>query len=96
MSEQAVMWGGTFPWPQAQKDQPVLSTVGAMVEVMNWRGLTLPERCVAMYVADGYGGPDDDLVKFAEAVEVTEADLLDVLWSLLRKGLLGHIAGRWS
>lgn len=87
-----------FPWPPptpAQIESGQLSGSAAMVIVMDQRGLTLAERCLALYLADGSAGPHGTPDALLEALEITEDTYLDLLWSLFRKGTLQAIAGRW-
>lgn len=85
----------TFPWPIAPDDLDHGSTYG-LVEAMQYRGLTPAERCVAMFVGDGAGGSAHAIRSLATALEVSEDEIMSLLWSLLRKGFLTRVAYWWS
>lgn len=89
----------SFPWPGPTPEDRGLGQMSgseAMMHAMEWHGLTPAERCLAMYVADGWCGPDGGEQATAAALEVGQDDFLDLLWALLRKGYLVRIARRWS
>lgn len=84
-----------FPWPVATNNPGPPSSSAGIHQAMTWPGLTPSERCVAIFVGDGYGGPGNE-ASLARRLEVDHAALEEMLWSLLRKGFLQAVAAWWS
>lgn len=85
----------TFPWPVAPDGMDQGSTYG-IVEAMQFPGLTPAERCAAIFVGDGAGGSAYAIRSLATALEISEDDVMELLWNLLRKGFLTRVAYWWS
>lgn len=85
----------TFPWPEPVGDEPPSSSQGVVL-AMAWPGLTLAQRCVAIYVGDGaLTGSAASINRLAATLEVSTDELLDLLWDLLESGFLARVAGWW-
>lgn len=84
-----------FPWPAPNNTSPEAGSLHGLVDAMAWPDLTPAERCVAMFVGDGAGGPGGEEA-LARNLGIPRAELDDLLWSLLRKGFLAHMARWWA
>lgn len=84
-----------FPWPAPSDGSPDPSSMHGLADAMTWPGLTPAERCLAMIVGDGAGGPGSES-HLARTLEVSEDEIRDLLWALLRKGFLTHVARWWA
>lgn len=96
MTQDLALFGNQpFPWPGPTDASPDPSSMHGIADAMSWPGLTPAERCLAMFVGDGGGGAGSEPA-LARALEITPAELDDLLWALYRKGFLAHVARWWS
>lgn len=88
-----------FPWPDPTPAQRRVGQMGGSAAAsiaMRWPGLTLEERCLAIYLADGWATPGKVPTTLLDTLGITLEAFLDLMWALLRKGYLNAVASRWS
>lgn len=91
----------TFPWPALAPD--AAPGIGALATAMAWPDLSVTERVVAIYIADGWLDSsesalvtEDSLTRLAGHLALGVDDVMRALWALLEAGLLAHLAGWWA
>ena len=96
MGDQALLYtADTFPWPSVDDGRE--GSLSGLALAMDYPGLSLEERCVAMLVGDGaLTGSAQSITRLADRLGIDVTWLVTILLSLNDKGFLVQVARWWS